>query len=748
MAFQIDLMGLLSIVQWHHFASVVISLALLGFGASGTVLAIGRRWAEPRFSALLPPAMVLCGLLMPLSVALAQASPFRFDSFLLFTGGSQGWRLLATGLVFLLPFWAGALAIALALSLAPGHRSRTYAASLAGSGLGTLLAYALMARFQPERLPALIALLPLAAAALVLPSRTWAWAPGIALLFDLWLIAHPPGLVLSEFKDLRKALELPGSRVLQMEPSPYGLLQVVAAPTLRYAPGLSLGFTGPVPSPPRVYLNGDGFGPLLPWDPGDVTCILDATPSALPYALRARSRVLVLEARTGAEVVHALVRGCREVVAVEPNPQAARLLQTLPAGRRLEVSVAAPRAFLAWDQGAFDLIVLAGIDTSGLRALTEDHLLTVEGLAQALVRLSAEGALTVTCPLDQPPRHSVKLLATVVEALAELGWDPKDRVVLVRGWNTLALTVQRAPLQPEERAAARRFCDLMGFDVVLLPGVEPWERTRFHGAVEGRWLASLDTVLAGGLPPSDFNLAPARDGRPFFFQFLTWRSLPHLREQYGGRAIPFFELGYLVLTLSALLVAVLAFTLVLLPRMLSGGRGSLRTVGYFGGLGAGFMLTEMALIQAFVLPLGHPVPAAAAVLGLLLAGSGWGSWTAGQRPGSPARLFGVLVGLLLLGALLLGPLLQASLTMPLAGRLALPCLLLPPLACLMGRPFPLGLASLPKEELPWAWGINGCLSVVAASFGSLLCVELGFSGVMTLAAAAYGAAWAAGPRRF
>ena len=33
-AFQLALMQILSIVQWHHFASMTISVALLGFGCA------------------------------------------------------------------------------------------------------------------------------------------------------------------------------------------------------------------------------------------------------------------------------------------------------------------------------------------------------------------------------------------------------------------------------------------------------------------------------------------------------------------------------------------------------------------------------------------------------------------------------------------------------------------------------------------------------------------------------------------
>ena len=58
-AYEILLMRVLSIVQWHHFAYMIISLALLGYGASGSFVALNKRWLEPRFELVFS----VCGLL-------------------------------------------------------------------------------------------------------------------------------------------------------------------------------------------------------------------------------------------------------------------------------------------------------------------------------------------------------------------------------------------------------------------------------------------------------------------------------------------------------------------------------------------------------------------------------------------------------------------------------------------------------------------------------------------------------------
>ena len=134
LAFQLALMQVLSIMQWHHFAAMVIALAMLGFRASGTVLALVRDWAQRHADAVLPWAMVLAGGLMPLSVTLAQGAPFRFDSLKVFSDPHGLVGVFLTTLLVLLPFFLGAFAIGLMLARWPSRAPSLYFGNLVGSG--------------------------------------------------------------------------------------------------------------------------------------------------------------------------------------------------------------------------------------------------------------------------------------------------------------------------------------------------------------------------------------------------------------------------------------------------------------------------------------------------------------------------------------------------------------------------------------------------------------------------------------
>ena len=68
-------MRLLLVGGWHHFAFLLISAALLGFGASGTLLVFGRAWALRHAEGLLFALLLATAAAMPLSTGLAQHIP-------------------------------------------------------------------------------------------------------------------------------------------------------------------------------------------------------------------------------------------------------------------------------------------------------------------------------------------------------------------------------------------------------------------------------------------------------------------------------------------------------------------------------------------------------------------------------------------------------------------------------------------------------------------------------------------------
>jgi predicted membrane-bound spermidine synthase len=177
-------------------------------------------------------------------------------------------------------------------------------------------------------------------------------------------------------------------------------------------------------------------------------------------------------------------------------------------------------------------------------------------------------------------------------------------------------------------------------------------------------------------------------------------------------------------------------------------------------LGAGFMLVEVALLQRFVLLLGHPVYSLTVTLFSLLLGTGVGSYLS-RRIGEDhvrSRLLAALFGVAVLGIVAifaLPPIIRAAIVASLPARILIAVALMFPAGLLMGIPLPAGVRLLARRQpelLPWAWAMNGALSVLGATLAVFIAMNWGFSvtllagGVVYVAAAGLAARMGASAR--
>jgi len=778
-AYEILLMRVLSIVQWHHFAWMIISLALLGYGASGSAIALGRKWLEPRFETAFALCALMFGVAMIVCLWLGQRVPF--NALEIIWEPRQLLYLAELYLLFMVPFFFAATCIGMAFTCRRDSVDRIYFFDLLGAGIGAALLVAALFLWQPQRVVIGLAALALAASVLAgwnSPARRrLAVAQGAWLLCLLYAApADRIGLQMSEFKGLSQALEVVGARKQAERSGPLGLLTVVESPRVpfRHAPGLSFNTQHLPPDQLAVFTDGDGMSVITSFngDPASLGYLGDVT-SALPYRLLEQPRVMVLGAGAGADVLLALHNGAAAVDAVELNPQMAALVRedfADYAGRlyeheRTSLHLAEARGFVARDEGRYDLIQVALLDSfavsgSGVQALGESYLYTVEAMGQYLARLEPGGLLAITRWLNVPPRDCLKLAATVIEAMRRAGvGDPGRRLAAIRNWNTLTLLVRNGEFGPAEIAAMREFAGRRSFDTVWYPGMPATEANRFN-RLDRPWLYEGFRALLGPgreayLRDYKFEIAPATDQRPYFFNFFKWRVLPELwsmRARGGGGLV---EWGYLVL-IGTLVQAVLAGALLILLPLLAGRRGWPAGTGgrmgsYFFLLGLAFLFVEMAFIQKFILFLSHPLYSVAVVLAGFLVFAGLGSISSGRVAARLGRgsAFTVqaavsgIAAIVLLYLLILPPLFDRFMGLPDAARVGISLGLIAPLAFCMGMPFPLGLGRLARQAptfIPWAWGLNGFASVVSAALATLLAIELGFTVVLLAALALYFAA--------
>lgn len=777
LAYELLLMRLFSEVWWHGFATTVISLALLGYGASGTVLALSQRSLLSRFSTAYRAGALGFAAAAPAAFLLVQS--VSFNPLDLAWSPVQWVRFAAVFLVLSVPFLFVGGCVGLALRRFGAEIPGLYAADLAGAGVGAIGAVVLLHRLPVESCVVAVSLLACGAAGCVGEpagrGRGLGWGRGVVLAVALALVLIPTHRLAprpSEFKGLSRQLLVPGARVLDEHAGPRSRVQVVAPGTLpfRHAPGLSLGCADGVSPQIGLFVDGELAGVLVT-DPVPPPRYLDCLPLAAPYAVVDRPRVAVLGAGTGTPILSAVRGGASSVVAVEGDGQVCLLLAERlaePLGPLVVVRHAEPRAFLAEGGAAFDLIQVdwtgGGGGPPGVRSTAPEVLATVEGVGAMLARLEPGGLVAVTTVLEVPPRAAVKWFATAVAALEKRGVEaPGRHLAWFRDWSTATLLVGREPLGPERVAALGEFCAQRSYDLVHLPGVAAVGKEQHHGTGEP-WLANAAAAILGPgraafLDGYPYFVDPATDDRPFFHRFFRWDTLPMYWSARGRGGEGLLDWGYLLTPLALGLAVVTGGALILLPLVLL--RRSRRVVGeavhpgragvYFGCLGVAFLLVEVVALKRATLSLGHPVEAAAAVLSGFLVFAGVGSrlapwiWGRGQTPGT-AACWGVAAAVAVLQCIVF-PGWERAQALTLPARAVLVVATTAPAAFLMGMPFPLGLARLSllaPRWVPWAWAVNGFGSVVSAALGALVAMHLGLGAMLWLAVALYGVAgWSA-----
>lgn len=778
LGYELLLLRFFSLMYWDNFAHLIISMALLGFGISGSVLSLLQHRLVPAF----PRSFVWSGLLFActLMVAASLTGRLGFNPPEVIWRGNQMVRLAAVFVVATVPFCFAGLCIGLTMRRLNSEVARIYRADLCGAAVGALLIFTLLFFWPPQDCLRVLALLALLAAAVIDGtggSNRWRLVlAGLAVVCSLWpnRFLAP---VMSEYKGLAQALLVPGVRIAAVDLSPTGESTALRSDQVpfRFAPGLSL--MAPLLPPEQIALFHDGHpaGMIQRGNDGlEAMKFLRWTPMALPYALLdQRPHVLVVGAGGGTDVWHAMIEQAARIDAVEPNRGLANLAGTVFAAfsggiyqqRQVHLHRADIRGFLTATSQRYDLIQISPLGSGAPPAAGSGHALetqplyTIEGLQLALSRLTPTGLLSLTLPLELPPRSAVKAAATLVAALQRLdaASDPFAHMAIIRTWNTVTLVMSRSPLSDQQRIEVRAFCSARAFDLDWLPGLDSTEVNRVN-ILDRPYLYEAALEIQQGTPHRQlaaFNLEPATDNSPWFSHFFRWASLPSLWGQRttGGAAL--LEWEYLLLWMSLAVALGISLPAILLPlRPLTNLRlplgevraGRMAGVVYFAALGLAFFLVEIAFMQQWIVFLSDPMLAMAVIVPsfLLFAGLGSGAVDRLRRaawlkywPWGHARplvfVCLVIVAVASLYLWLLPFIFQVGAGLPLAVRAVLSVLLIGGLAFWMGMPFPLGLMRLGRshpEWIPLAWGVNGLFSVISTILATLLALHAGFTTVI------------------
>ncbi len=721
--YEIGLVRLFSFLQHYHYTFLVVSGAVCGLGLGAALSAVLRVRGE-QLHRHLGYWAVGCGFGMicgAFSVAQFPRLPLP----------------LLVGIAGL-PFIAAGGFLALAFQVRYQQSQVLYFWDLLGAALGIL--YVVPALEWLGGVGALFGASVFAMAAAALFLHGWAWSCPLGLAAGL-VVYSTQQRELIDLSALAEAADKPMFRALD---AARHRGEVKATRWSAYARTDLVDRTGDTGL--NLYVDG-GAGSYMFRFAGDYRRLFFVRREAafFPYYFSPRERALIIGPGGGADVLYALMTGWRHIEAVEINPEIAALVRSygeynghLYDLEGVELHIGDGRNYLERSGTRYDLIALPLVyaeaaDLVGY-ALSENYLFTREAFAAYLDHLAEGGRLALVV-------HNHALMLRVVTTLGAL-WEERghepgavlDHLVVVNGargdptrqeaYRPLLL-VQQQPYTSEQLARLHAVMEELGLDPYFSPGRR-----------EQPALAALrEATLADFVAASALDISPTTDDRPFFYD--------------ATRGLDSKLARLLVGALAACVLVMLVPLGVPNMRWTSASESPpLLWALFAAGLGAGFMMVEIHLLQRFGLFLGYPtLTLAVALFGLLLgtgAGSLAGGWCRALAHPRGLGLVGAGVGLACyLYGFLLDSALVGALAWPLAGRVGLTLALVAPLGMLMGTCFPACLrlgGSQCAGLVPWLWAVNGFFSVLGSVGAVALGMEWGASASLVVGAAAYGAA--------
>ena len=722
---ELSLTRIFSVIFFYHFAFLAISIALFGLGAGGVFSYVvanprGNIFSKLGTLAVLNSIAVLVSLVVLLNV----------------TGQTSASTLALVYFAAAVPFFFSGTIVSIAIGEAIERVDRVYFFDLLGAAGGCL---ALIPSLDHLGGPNTV----LAASVLFAVSAAIWYNLAGALRGRVGAVALALGfVVLIVYNGKQHAIDVHYAKGRPLPKEAF----------VQWNSFSRIGLVRDDSVGGEIFIDADASTFIPPFDLDHLTdqqryTLLHQGPG-VPYLLKPGAKALIIGPGGGWDVARALASGSKDITGIEINPIIARTIMQdrFPdLSRRLyfrpevHIMVEDGRSFVRRDNEAYQVLQATLVDTwastaAGAYALSENNLYTTEAFRDYLTHLTDDGLMAFTRWGFQPPRESLRLVSLAMQALQNLGEkEPSQHVVVVRedaeklaGWGAQdTVIVYRRPIAGDTLLRVKAALTSTNLQVLYLPGEPP--KNEFGALLTARNPQTFWSDYR-------FNVSPVSDDRPFFFYTVQPRDVWNFLRQTGNaadskinQALPLlFEL--LGVSLLATVI-VLALPPLLLRARLPIEKGVRGWLLYFVCIGAGYILIQVALIQKFVLFLGHPTYALSVIVFSMLISSGVGSYFSRRLIGihDETRLSVTLVGVAVFVsalAFVAAPVTEFGVGWPLPLKIAVTACLIAPAGFLMGMPFPIGLARLKirfPQSVRWAWALNAASSASRLGERDLSC---------------------------
>ena len=735
---ELSLTRIFSVVFYYHFAFLAISIALFGLGAGGVFSYAVAGWRGNIYFKLGTLAILNSfAVLLCLIFILSRTNPDKT-------------ALTAVFFASALPFFFSGTVVSMAVAEGIQRVDRLYFFDLLGAASGCLALVPLLDKFGG-------------------PNTVLATSVLFAVSAAIWY--NLAGTLRGRVAGVALALAFVSLIVYNWRRQPIDIHYAKGRPLPHedFVQWNSFSRVGMTRHPgPMIFIDADASTGIPQFDldhlkPGEKDILLHQGPG-FPYTLRPGAKTLVIGPGGGWDIARAIASGSKDVTGVEINPIIANTImrQRFPdlSGRlyfrpEVRVFVEDGRSFVRRSEEKYQVLQATLVDTwastaAGAFALSENTLYTTDAFRDYLNHLTGDGLMAFTRWGFEPPRESLRLISLAMAALGDLGErEPWKHVIVVRedaeklaGWGAQdTVVIFRKPVAGEDVSRALAAIKNSHLQLIYAPGQQT--QNEFAQLL-------LSPEPAKFLKAYPFDVTALDDDRPFFFYTVQTRDMWKLFAN-TGRAADYKinkALPLLIELLGVSLVAtaiILALPPLLLRVRLPAEKGSRAFLLYFLCLGAGYIMIQVALIQKFVLFLGHPTYALTVIIFSMLVWSGLGSFYSRRliHGVDRRRLSLALIGIAIAVAILAfasAPVTEFGVAWPLPVKmLTTMCLIAPP-AFLMGIPFPTGLSWLEARfprAVRWAWALNAAASVLGSVSAIFLAIHIGLRWTILIGAALY-----------
>jgi hypothetical protein len=788
---ELGLTRLFSVVLFYHFAFLAISVALLGLGAGGVFAYIRRpwleRWSDRRLGAWLCTANAfIIFVVLQAVLRISQIDAPTLTSVYLLTA---------------LPFFFVGLLFSVVFARVKEGIGRIYGADLLGGALACLAIVPLLNLIGGPNVVVFASVSMAVAAAIWAETiRARNIAVTIAAIFAILIAANYNGRLIDVVYAKGMLRDRSQSWVEFVKWNAISRVEVDKTGESRYIvidADASTAIMNVDPAKweqtqdPPTNLNlidrekqdrSEGYN----WKKD----LMSAAP-AIANVLRPNGKYAIIGPGGGVDVLRAVANGSKDVTGIEINPIIATDIMRetyadyayhLYERPEVHLHVADGRSFIRNSKEKYDVIQMTLVDTwastaAGAFALSENNLYTVEAFQEYFDHLKPDGFIAITRWEFKEPREALRVVSQAIQALQIQGpMDVRKHFVVISDGQLnvdgrpVVVIARKRPFTDQEAVAIRAHL-LANPTLAALylpdeehtatapPHKEPWrliESATYSVPPSGdnafHRLLSWGPWGRGAFCASyPYNISPVYDANPFFFFTLKTEDVIRKFVAGTGRGMDWrINLGVTMLFLVFVISIVAVISFLILPLLVftknskpQNSTGGFTRLAYFIAIGLGFILVEIALIQRFVLFLGHPTYALTVVVFLMLLASGAGSLMAKRVLADSGSIWWplVLIAAAVAAYLWLVPfVLDTFIGLPLLMKLAISALLIVPLGFLMGMPFPTGLRALAQandHRAEWAWALNGAATVLGSVSAMIIAIHFGLNATLACGGIAY-----------